>query len=168
MKFEIPKPLQVEHDDLHQTLVKATQAPGAVGEAAREVARLLHPHFVREEEFALPPLALLSELARGDVTPEMAAVLPMTRRLKAELPAMLAEHRQIVGALDKLRASAAAANLPEYARFAQALTLHAQTEEKVLYPAAILIGEHVARSLGNAVAGQGSDHASGSRATMPG
>ena len=147
MKFEIPKPLQVEHEELHATLVNATKAPGAVGEAAREVARLLHPHFVREEEFALPPLALLSELARSGVAPHMAEVLPMTRRLKSELPAMLAEHKQIVGALDKLRAAAAAASLPEYERFAEALTLHAQTEEQVLYPAAILIGEHVAHKL---------------------
>jgi hypothetical protein len=111
------------------------------------LAQLLHPHFVREEEFALPPLALLAELARSGVTPEMAEVLPMTRRLKTELPNMLAEHKQIVGALDRLRAAAGAAKLPEYERFAEALTLHAQTEEKVLYPAAILVGEHVARSL---------------------
>ncbi len=147
MKLEIPKPLQVEHEELHATLAKATKAPGAVGAAAREVAQLLHPHFVREEEFALPPLALLAELARSDVTPEMAKVLPMTRRLKTELPAMLAEHKQVVGALDRLRAAAGAANLPEYERFADALTLHAQTEEKVLYPAAILVGEYVARNL---------------------
>jgi len=46
------------------------------------VARLLHPHFVREEEFALPPLGLL-----------------------------------------------------------------AQTEEQVMYPAAILVGQLVARSV---------------------
>ncbi len=147
MKFEIPKPLQVEHEELHATLVKATKEAGAVGEAAREVARLLHPHFVREEEFALPPLGLLSALARGGVTAEMAEVLPMTRRLKQDLPAMLAEHKQIVGALDKLRAAASAAQRPEYERFAEALVLHAQTEEQVLYPAAILVGEHVERSL---------------------
>lgn len=147
MRFEIPKPLQVEHEELHARLVKATKAPGAVGEAAREVARLLHPHFVREEEFALPPLALLAPLARGDVTDEMAEVLPMTRRLKAELPTMLAEHKQIVGALDELRAAARAAGLAEYERFAEALVLHAQTEEQVMYPAAILVGELVARSL---------------------
>lgn len=152
MRFEIPQPLQVEHEQLHSTLVKATKERGAVGEAARDVARLLHPHFVREEQFALPPLALLSELARGGVTPEMTEVLPMTRRLKAELPAMLAEHRQIVGALDKLRAAARAANLPEYERFADALALHAQTEEQVLYPAAVLVGEHVARSSNRTVA----------------
>ena len=147
MRFEIPKPLQVEHEELHARLARATREPGAVGEAAREVARLLHPHFVREEEFALPPLALLAALAGGRVTAEMAEVLPMTRRLKAELPAMLAEHGQIVAALERLRAAAHAAGLAEHAHFAEALVLHARTEEEVLYPAAILVGEHIARVL---------------------
>lgn len=152
MKFEIPKPLQAEHEELHARLVKATKEPGAVGEAAREVARQLHPHFVAGEDFALPPLALLSALARGEVTPEMAGVLPMTRRLKAELPKMLAEHKQIVGALEKLRSAAQAAGRAEYEQFADALVLHALTEEQVLYPAAILVGERVERSLKEAAA----------------
>ena len=152
MKFQIPKSLQLEHEELHATLVEATKVPGAVGEAAREVARLLHPHFVAEEDFALPPLGLLSALAAGGVRPEMAEVLIMTRRLKAELPKMLAEHKQIVGALEKLRAAAHAAGHAEFEHFADALVLHAQTEEQVLYPAAILIGEYVARSLKETVA----------------
>ena len=147
MKLEIPAPLRVEHEELHASLVRATKEPGAVGEAAREVARLLHPHFVREEEFALPPLALLAEIARSGVRPEMAQVLPMTHRLEAEMPVMLAEHAQIVHALDNLRATARVAHQAEHERFAEALMLHAQTEELVLYPAAILIGRHVAQSL---------------------
>jgi hypothetical protein len=147
MNFEIPKSLQVEHEALHANLVAATKVPGAVGEAAREVARLLHPHFVREEEFALPPLALLEALAREGATGEMAAVLPMTQRLKAELPQMLEEHKLIVGALDKLRDAARTAGRPEVERFAEALVLHAQTEEQVMYPAAILAGELVALQL---------------------
>lgn len=151
MKLEIPKPLQVEHEELHAKLVKATKEPGAVGEAAREVARLLHPHFVREEEFALPPIALLADIALRGVTPQMAEVLPLTRRLRAELPAMLAEHERIVAALEKLRAAARGSELAEYERFADALVLHAQTEEQVLYPAAILVGEHVERILKEAV-----------------
>ena len=150
MRFDIPKPLQVEHEELHARLVTATKEPGAIGEAAREVARLLHPHFVREEEFALPPLALLERLARGDASDEMAAVLAMTRRLKAELPQMLAEHNGIVSALEKLRTAARAAGKPEHERFAEALVLHAQTEEQVLYPAAILAGERVAQLLDRA------------------
>ena len=149
MNLEIPAPLRAEHEELHARLLKATQEPGAVGEAAREVARLLHPHFVREEAFALPPLALLAQITRSaGVRPEMAEVLPMTRQLEAELPAMLAEHAEIVRALDRLRTAARMANQSEHERFAEALVLHAQTEELVLYPAAILIGRHVAQSLG--------------------
>ncbi|WP_082522072.1 hemerythrin domain-containing protein [Ramlibacter sp. Leaf400] len=140
--FEIPAALRAEHEELHARLLAATREPGEVGEAAREVARLLHPHFVREEEFALPPLALLGPLARGE-TQGMSDVLPMTRRLKAELPSMLAEHRQIVGALEKLRSAARKAGREEHERFADALVLHAQTEESVLYPAALAVGELV-------------------------
>ena len=51
MTFEIPEPLKAEHEELHAALVKATRAGGRTGEAARRVAELLHPHFVREEEF---------------------------------------------------------------------------------------------------------------------
>jgi hypothetical protein len=54
MKFEIPKPIKIEHDELHADLVKATKAGGQTGEAARAVAKVLHNHFVKEEEYALP------------------------------------------------------------------------------------------------------------------
>lgn len=149
MTLEIPKSLTVEHHELHETLKRATRAPGAVGEAAREVARLLHPHFEKEEAYAMPPLGLLEKLARRDVTDaELAEALPLTRRLEAEYPAMLAEHREIVGALEKLRAAARKGGQAEFERFADALTLHAQSEEQVLYPAALLVGQLVALKLG--------------------
>jgi hypothetical protein len=61
---------------------------------------------------------------------------------------MLDEHRQIVGALDKLRSAAREAGRPEYEAFSEALILHAQTEEQVLYPAAILVGDYLALRLG--------------------
>lgn len=77
----------------------------------------------------------------------MAAVLAMTHRLEAELPAMLAEHAQIVRALDKLRAAAKAAGCAEHRRIAEALVLHAQSEESVLNPAALRVGERVAQAL---------------------
>jgi hypothetical protein len=143
MDFKIPESLKAEHEELHAELVKATRMVGKVGEAARAVAALLHPHFVKEEECALPPLGLLSALAEGKVTPEMRQVLALTDKLKAELRQMLAEHQAIVGALKKLVVAAEAEGKPEVARFAEKLMLHAQTEEEVLYPAAILIGEYV-------------------------
>ena len=147
MRLEFPAPMQAEHDELHAALAAASKLPGEVGTAAREVARLMHPHFVREEEFALPPLGLLADVVRGALRSDMVEVLAMTRRLKAELPAMFAEHRRIVDALEKLGAAAQAAGMPEIERFAAALTRHAQTEELVMYPAAILLGEYLAHKL---------------------
>lgn len=143
MTFAIPSPLKLEHEELHAELVRATQAGGRVGEAAKEVARVLHDHFVKEEEFALPPIGLLSSLARGEVDDNMKSVFGMTDRLKAELPKMLEEHKAVVAALEKLIVAAEAEKKPEHARFAKKLMLHAQTEEEVLYPAAVLIGEYL-------------------------
>jgi hypothetical protein len=143
MEFVIPRSLKLEHDELHDELRRATKEPGKVGEAARAVAKLLHPHFVKEEQYALPPLGLLTLLAKGQVTPDMADVLPMTDRLRAEFDEMLAEHQGIVGALRDLADAARAANQPEYAAFADKLILHAQTEEEVSYPTAILVGDYV-------------------------
>lgn len=148
MEFKIPEPLKTEHSALHAELVDATTEGGRVGEAAKEVARLLHPHFIREEEFALPPLGLLGALAEGTLMPAMADVLPLTDRLEAELPGILAEHKQIVAALGELVAAAKAENKPKYVDFADKLILHARTEEEVLYPAALIVGRHVRLLLG--------------------
>ena len=146
MKLEIPQSLKIEHEALHSTLVKATKVAGATGEAARAVAVALHPHFVKEEQLALPALALLAPLARGQLTPEMREVVLLTDRLRTELPQMLAEHRAIVAALDKLVEAARADGHTQYADFAEELKLHARTEEEVMYPAAVLVGEYIKRA----------------------
>jgi hypothetical protein len=143
MTVHIPAPLKAEHDELHADLKKATGAGGRTGEAAKAVAKVLHPHFVKEEEFALPPLGLLADLARGASARDRGAVLAMTDRFEAELPEMLAEHQGIVAALEALVAAANAEGKPEAARFAEKLILHARTEEEVSYPTAILVGRYL-------------------------
>ena len=139
--FQIPQSLKAEHDELHAELARATKEPGEIGAAAREVARILHPHFVSEEEFALPPLGLLPALATGAVTPEMKPAIDMTRRLKSELPQLLDEHKAVVAARANLQHVSANAGRSDIAAFAGKLILHAQTEEEVLYPAAIVLGQ---------------------------
>ncbi len=151
MKFTIPQALQQEHEELHDELRQATQAGGEVGDAAKVLAKLMHPHFVKEDEIALPPLALLGVLAAGDVTPAMAGVLELTDRLQAELPAMLAEHKTIVAALARLQQAAERAGRDDIVEFAHKLTLHAQAEEQVMYPAALLVGKLVRARLAQQV-----------------
>jgi hemerythrin-like domain-containing protein len=143
MKFEIPIPLQQEHEALHAELRRATEAGGDVGEAARTLARLMHPHFVKEDQVALPPLGLLQALARGESDAAFDDVLALTDRLEAELPAMLEEHRAIVAALQRLQAAAERAGRDDIVAFAHQLMQHARTEEEVMYPAARLVGRHV-------------------------
>ena len=139
--LEIPSALKAEHEKLHADLSAATTLAGRTGEAAKHVAEVLHPHFVSEEEFALPPLALLGPIAEGHATAEMRSVITMTDQLKAEMPRMLAEHGAIVRALDELGRAAAAERHPDVSRFVDELKAHAQTEEQVLYPTAMLVGD---------------------------
>ena len=84
-------------------------------------------------------------MVRGALRAEMAAVIPVSQRLKRELPAMFSEHRQIVAALETLAEAARAAGLREHERFALTMIRHAEIEELVFYPAAILLGEHLER-----------------------
>jgi iron-sulfur cluster repair protein YtfE (RIC family) len=131
---------------LHEVLARASKEGGELGSAAEELERALAPHFRREEQIATPPLGLLPELARGNATAEMRAVLPMTDALERELPQMLKEHDGIRTAAAKFRAAAEKAGRADYVRFSDELAAHARQEEEILYPAAILVGRYVKRT----------------------
>lgn len=146
--ISIPGSVEAEHRAIHSALEEATRAPGRVGIAARALAEVLHPHFVREEQIALPPLGLLAPLAAGERQPEMAGALAMTDSLRRELPGMLEEHTRIRAAVEALRAAAQAERNAPAEQLADQLALHAQTEEEVLYPAAILVGDVIRARLG--------------------
>jgi hypothetical protein len=149
--IRVPDSVHAEHEHLHGALQRATTLVGRTGAAAAALATVLHPHFVREEEIALPPLGLLQPLAeRRDAGAEFADVLAMTDSLAEELPRMLDEHRAIGDAIDELARAAAMESNAEAAALARQLHFHARTEEEILYPAAILVGEVVRARLGGA------------------
>lgn len=140
METRIPQSIQVEHEELHSELARAIKSRGKTGEAALAVLKVLQPHMAREEEFVAPALALLKPAAEGRLTDEMAALRPRIAMLEAELPRMLAEHVRIVEALRGLLRAATEENQTSFARLAQVLVSHAQHEEEILYPAALLVG----------------------------
>jgi hypothetical protein len=141
----VPASIRTEHEHLHRQLDAAIAAGGKTGERAQAVADLLGPHFEEEEAYALPPLGLLGALARGEpVSDEQAKqASAMSERLRAEYDQMLREHRQIRDALNALAAAAREERKPDHAAFAEALVTHAQSEEELLYPTTLLIGEHL-------------------------
>jgi hypothetical protein len=143
VNLKTPQSLKVEHEELHAELANAIKAGGATGESAKAVAKMLHTHFLKEEEYALPPLGLLPILAEGKTPPEMEAAVEMANHLKADKSHILQEHKQIVTALKALTEAANLEGKEQPAHFTEKLILIAQTEEEVLYPASILIGEYL-------------------------
>jgi hypothetical protein len=141
--LEVPKAMKSEHEELHADLERLTMAGGRTGEAAKDVAALMEKHFANENAYALPPLNLLVPLSEGKFSCSMTGVLTMTDKLHAEMPTMLAEHKEIVAALQKLTTVAKAESKPDGVRFAEMLTAHAQGEEQITYPTALLVGLYI-------------------------
>lgn len=148
MRIQIPKSLRLEHEEIHDFLAAARQEPGELGEALRRVARLLEPHFRKEEAFAMPPLGLLVRLARNDVNSAMAEIYPHTEWLKNNLPTLMAEHHAIAAAIEGMLEAARGAQRIDFVELAEKLLNHLRMEEEVMYPAAILVGEYLRLLLG--------------------
>jgi hemerythrin-like domain-containing protein len=141
----IPKALQAEHHDLFESLEAATKSGGKTGEAAKRAMAVLKPHFEKEERFALPQLGALETLTRkGAAVPAglREDLIRRTDSFRAELDGMLAEHKQISAALKDMREAAAQEKKDDVAELAEMITGHAEMEEQVLYPAALLVGEY--------------------------
>jgi len=146
--YGAPGVLQREHRQIHQLVSAAAFEPGRVGHAARRLSALMGPHVAKEEAYALPPLALLPQLAGGDFYLEMREILPITDRLAAEMPILIVEHDEIVAAAEKLLEAARVEGREDLVRMAEEVIRHAQLEEQILYPAALLVGEVVEGRLG--------------------
>lgn len=137
----IPSTVQAEHQEIHAQLAQVLKAGGKTGAAAGDLAKLLEPHFLKEEQLALPPLGLLEALAAGKAVSDPQRVIEMTDRLKAEMPGMLREHKDIGGAVQRLRSAARDEGKQDALQFAERLSAHAKQEEQVMYPSAIMVGE---------------------------
>jgi DNA-binding FrmR family transcriptional regulator len=141
----MPSSIRVEHEHLHHELSEALASGGKTAEAAKKVEAVLMPHFSEEEAYAMPPLGLLETVARGQQPTEAQAreAIRMTGKLRANYDRMIAEHREITAALQQLAAAAREEKKPQQAEFAGALMLHAQNEEQILYPAALVLGDYL-------------------------
>jgi len=141
MPLKIPEAMELEHEELHEALRKATKIPGRVGEAARHVAEVLHPHFERENQLALPVIGIARELAEERTSADFPKALELVEKFAPEYEKMLQEHVEIVKALDELEKAAKKAKRKTVVDFARKLKLHAKTEEDLTYPAVLIIGK---------------------------
>jgi DNA-binding NarL/FixJ family response regulator len=146
-RFEMQKALRREREHMRGQLAQGASEQGHLGDAAREVERILREHALREENFALPPLGLLPMLAIGLVWSEMRPAVSMAANLKADLPQMLEDHEAVVTALQALEHLAWQAGRLDLTLLAQRLMQHLEIETEVLYPAAIVAGQFLESQL---------------------
>lgn len=141
--MEVPESIVIEHKEIHGMLAKALKAGGETAKAAKAVEEVLHPHFIKEEEYALPQLGLLKPLSEGKTIKNANDALRLSEKLNAELKQMLTEHKSIVEKLDELIGVATKESKKQPVEFAEKLKMHAHAEEEIYYPAAILVGEYL-------------------------
>ncbi len=143
MIFKIPAALRQEHQELHRELDKALKSGGRITPAAKELARILHPHFEKEEAFVLPPLGLLLPLMQGRAAPEMKDFIPLAEKVYSDFSDLLEDHLQVRAALKHLINEALDENRPAFVLFAARLAEHIRMEEEVIYPASWMVGEYL-------------------------
>ncbi len=149
MEQKSPQMIDLEHEELHEELARTMKVEGKTGETARRVMKILQAHMTREDELVRPILALLAPLSAGELPADPPAYIKKVEALRAEMPRMLKEHQLAVDALkDFMRAAAEEQRPPGYAQLAKKLIAHAQTEEDVLYPAALLVGDYLKAKTG--------------------
>lgn len=146
LELKVPDSLRARHEAFHAEFIQATKEAGKIGDAARRIEQLGSAHFANAKD-VFPPLGLLPRLAMGKVTPEMGEAISIAKKLRAGLPQIHGEHRELLAGLKKLGEAAKDEGKTDYVRFAERLTLHIQEEEEVLYPTVLLIGEYVKRGL---------------------
>lgn len=145
-----PRALLDGHADIRDGLARAAHEKGEIGEAARRAVRYFSEHAEKEEKVLFPVLGLLARVVHNRIDADMALVLPQFDQLEAMLPDLLAEHRMISHALEKLVESAKAADRADFGGLVARILDHQKLEEAVVYPSAQLLGRYLRIRLGRA------------------
>jgi hypothetical protein len=142
-KPEVPSSIKKDHEILLEQIHTITLFQDSAGVVAIKLNDLMQHHFKEEEEFALPPLGLLSLLASGKIPEQSNEIILLTDKLPSQLTHLSVEHQLIKAFMDELRQADSNGSHPEIIEFEKGLHKHANIEEEVFFPAAILIGEYL-------------------------
>ena len=123
LELKMPDSLRARHEAFLAEFSRATKEKGKMGEAAGAIEKLASAHFAKAKD-AFPPLALLPLLSVGKASPEMRRVVPMAEQLKADLPKIRREHRELIAGLKKMAKAASGEGKTEDVRFAERLIWH--------------------------------------------
>ena len=144
---DIPASARAEHTGILRYLRTIAERPAPVGPAAQKVLDVLVPHMAKEEEFILPPLTLLPDMAAGKVTPDMRWAIAMADRVETEEADLVHMHEALSDAFIGLLDAAEAANDAVTAQFTKDLASDDLGDREVTEPLTILIGKILKKRL---------------------
>lgn len=142
-KPNVPSSIKQEHNHLLAQIHSFTAYQDSTGLVAIKLDSLMQHHFQEEEDFVLPPLGHLPVLASGEKPAQPNKVIQLTEHLKSQLVHMSAEHQLIKAYLNELKQAADHDHHRAIIEFEKELHNHANTEEEIFFPAAILVGEYL-------------------------
>ncbi|MFI4973289.1 MAG: hypothetical protein ACHP84_01985 [Caulobacterales bacterium] len=143
----IPQSLVFEHQETLDRLTALTKRPGQVGVLARKALELFTKHTAREQEYILPPLALLPDLADGKVTPDMSWALAMADRVKADREEIFQEHVAVTDVMNQLLVAGEREHDAEAVDFARSAAGDSLNDLELLEPTVMLIGDYLRAKL---------------------
>lgn len=121
----------------------ATSLDSLAGELARKLDQQLQDHMKRENDTITPLVSSFEGIAKGNWPADAAELSQRFSAAETQYQQLLAEHREIRSLVNRLQAAAREEKEEEIVQFCEELTVHAQLEEQVLYPAAVITGRYM-------------------------
>ena len=129
--------LDKEHFELMGNLRKLSQSRLKTGRAVSNLLAVLEPHFEKEERVVMPLLALAHKLAEGDMV-RFDTTPSAVSEIGIEYGRMFTEHAAIRKLSAKAKDSAVSEKNSEATETLDWLSHHAEIEEAIVYPLAML------------------------------
>ena len=142
-KTVIPSSIKNTHVKLLAQIHQFTLIQDSSGRVALKIEDFMQHHFKEEEDFMLPTLGLLPLLINGQLPEKKETIIALSEKATAAMDHMSAEHQLITAYIKELKQASKKDNLPKVIAFENDVVQHAESEEEVFFPTAILIGEYL-------------------------
>lgn len=129
--------LDEEHAELMGNLRGLSASAGRTGKAVTDLLAVLEPHFAKEEKIVMPLLHLAQKLAEGEDVQDD-SVSSAALDIEREYHSMFLEHDEIRSLASKAKNAALSEKRSEAVETIDWLSHHAEIEEAIIYPLAML------------------------------
>lgn len=141
--LQVPQSIRLQHEQITRRLLAYTKHEAPVGAAAAKALAAVNAHYEKDEQYVLPPLALLPRIAKGEISKDMEAAIAMTSRTQAALPELEKDHIQITSLMNELIEAGNKTHNDELVRLATRIAAQSLNHIEVLIPASIMVGNYL-------------------------